>query len=56
MSYDVLIVKIGPPVQALCEPKNKVKKWYTKKTKRMPSHVFAKTTHVVAAPYGGVVI
>jgi len=48
------IAKIGPPVRARRDPKNKVKKEkkYTKKPKQVTSHVFAETTHVIAAPYG----
>ena len=50
-SYDVLIVKIRPRVWAGGEEKNKAKKRSPKKPKHVTCHVFAETTHVVAAPY-----
>ena len=41
-------------MRARRDPKNKVKKRkrYTKKPKQVTSHVFAETTHDIAAPYG----
>jgi len=48
-----MIVKIGVPVRALRETKNKVKKVYseTKTCDNLTSHVFAEITHIVVAPY-----
>ena len=48
------IVKIGPSVRARREPKLKKNKDIgpAKKLKRVTSHVFAETTHVVATPHG----
>jgi len=48
--FDVLSVKIGSSVRAGRDPKNKVKKGRYKKPKHVTCHVFAVTTHVVAAP------
>ena len=50
-SYNIMIIKLGPPVWARRKPKNKVKR-YTKKPKHVTSHVFAKTIHLVTATHG----
>jgi len=47
--FVVLSVKIGTAVRAGRDPKNKVKR-SLKKPKHVTCHVFAETTHVVAAP------
>ena len=54
-SYNISIVKIGPLVLARREPKNKAKKLkgILKKPQQVYIfHVFAQTTHVLAAPHG----
>jgi len=50
-SYDVLSVKIGPPIRAGRDPKTKVKR-SSKKPKRVTSHVLLRRlTHLHASSY-----
>ena len=49
--FDVLSVKIGAAIRVGRDPKNIVQKRSLKKPKHVVTcHVFAETTHVVAAP------
>jgi len=57
--FDILSVNIGASVRSGRDPKYKVKKNTSlKKPKHVTCHVFAETTHVVAAPpnFAGVVL
>ena len=58
-TIDILSVNIGASVRSGRDPKYKVKKNTSlKKPKHVTCHVFAETTHVVAAPpnFAGVVL